>query len=342
MMKSTVIGAGSWGTAIAQLLSDNGMKVSLWARRQEVAEEIKKSRENRSYLPGVRIPDEILVTSDLNEALDGAEFVIMAVPSQSMRSIVREVRKYIKSQSVIISAAKGIEVGTLLRMSQVIKEELPKELNVDVAVISGPSHAEEVAKRLPTAVVVAAEKRDVAESVQDLFMNSYFRVYTNPDVIGVEMGGALKNVIAICAGIAEGLGFGDNTRAALITRGIIEITRLGLKMGGHSSTFFGLSGVGDVIVTCGSMFSRNRRAGIEIGRGKSVSEVVSSTNMVIEGIHTTKAAYELARKYKVEMPITEQAYKVLYEGKNPMEAVKDLMMRKGKHEIEEVVYNSWI
>lgn len=341
-MKSTVIGAGSWGTAIAQLLSDNGMKVSLWARRQEVAEEIKKSRENRSYLPGVRIPDEILVTSDLNEALDGAEFVIMAVPSQSMRSIVREVRKYIKSQSVIISAAKGIEVGTLLRMSQVIKEELPKELNVDVAVISGPSHAEEVAKRLPTAVVVAAEKRDVAESVQDLFMNSYFRVYTNPDVIGVEMGGALKNVIAICAGIAEGLGFGDNTRAALITRGIIEITRLGLKMGGHSSTFFGLSGVGDVIVTCGSMFSRNRRAGIEIGRGKSVSEVVSSTNMVIEGIHTTKAAYELARKYKVEMPITEQAYKVLYEGKNPMEAVKDLMMRKGKHEIEEVVYNSWI
>ncbi|MDN5331612.1 MAG: glycerol-3-phosphate dehydrogenase [Tepidanaerobacteraceae bacterium] len=341
-MKAAVIGAGSWGTAIARLLADNGAEVSLWARRQELADRIKNTRENSEYLPGVRIPEEILVTCDLEKALYGAEYVVMAVPSQSMRDIARAAGRYIKSQSIIISAAKGIEVGTLLRMSQVIKEELPAGLEVDIAVISGPSHAEEVARRLPTAVVAAAEKKDVAEKVQDFFMNSYFRVYTNLDIVGVEMGGALKNIIAICAGIAEGLGFGDNTRAALITRGIIEITRLGVKMGGQPSTFFGLSGVGDVIVTCNSMFSRNKRAGIDIGRGKAVKEVVTSTNMVIEGIHTTKAAYDLARKHGVEMPITEKAYEVLYEGRNPMDAVKELMSRRGKHEMEEVISNDWI
>ncbi|ADL07741.1 NAD(P)H-dependent glycerol-3-phosphate dehydrogenase [Thermosediminibacter oceani] len=343
-MKSAVIGAGSWGTAIAQLLADNGSRVTLWARRPQLSEEIRRWRENRSYLPGIRISDKILVTSDLQEALCDAEFVVMAVPSQSMRSIIREVGKYIKSDSIIVSAAKGIEIGTLLRMSQVMKEELPPERRPNIAVLSGPSHAEEVARRLPTAVVVAAEKKEVAEGIQDLFMNSYFRVYTNPDIIGVEMGGALKNIIAICAGIAEGLGFGDNTRAALITRGIIEITRLGVKMGAHPATFSGLSGIGDVIVTCNSLFSRNRRAGIEIGRGKSVTEVMASTNMVIEGIHTTKAAYDLARQHGVEMPITEQAYDVLYQGKNPLDAVNALMKRKGKHEMEEVVQKEieWI
>ncbi|WP_066355217.1 NAD(P)H-dependent glycerol-3-phosphate dehydrogenase [Fervidicola ferrireducens] len=342
MMKAAVIGAGSWGTAISQILADNGAEVRLWVRRQKLAERIKSTRENSEYLPGIRIPDEIIITCELEEALDGAEFVVMAVPSQAMRKIAGEAGRYIKNQSIVINAAKGIEVGTLLRMSQVIKEELPKGLEVEIAVISGPSHAEEVARRLPTAVVAAAEKKDVAEKVQDFFMNSYFRVYTNLDIVGVEMGGALKNIIAICAGIAEGLGFGDNTRAALITRGIMEIIRLGVKMGGQPSTFFGLSGVGDVIVTCNSMFSRNRRAGIDIGRGKSVKEVMTSTNMVIEGIYTTKAAYDLARKYGIEMPITEKAYEVLYEGKNPVDAVKELMSRRGKHEMEELINKDWL
>ncbi|KXG74486.1 Glycerol-3-phosphate dehydrogenase [NAD(P)+] [Fervidicola ferrireducens] len=341
-MKAAVIGAGSWGTAISQILADNGAEVRLWVRRQKLAERIKSTRENSEYLPGIRIPDEIIITCELEEALDGAEFVVMAVPSQAMRKIAGEAGRYIKNQSIVINAAKGIEVGTLLRMSQVIKEELPKGLEVEIAVISGPSHAEEVARRLPTAVVAAAEKKDVAEKVQDFFMNSYFRVYTNLDIVGVEMGGALKNIIAICAGIAEGLGFGDNTRAALITRGIMEIIRLGVKMGGQPSTFFGLSGVGDVIVTCNSMFSRNRRAGIDIGRGKSVKEVMTSTNMVIEGIYTTKAAYDLARKYGIEMPITEKAYEVLYEGKNPVDAVKELMSRRGKHEMEELINKDWL
>ncbi|MCF6095867.1 NAD(P)H-dependent glycerol-3-phosphate dehydrogenase [Thermovorax subterraneus] len=342
MMKAAVIGAGSWGTAISQILADNGTEIRLWVRRKELAEQIKITRENSEYLPGVRIPDEIIITCELEEALEGAEFVVMAVPSQAMREIAGAAGKYIENKSIVISAAKGIEVGTLLRMSQVIREQLPEDLEVEIAVISGPSHAEEVARRLPTAVVAAAEKKDVAEKVQDLFMNSYFRVYTNLDIIGVEMGGALKNIIAICAGIAEGLGFGDNTRAALITRGIMEIIRLGVKMGGQPSTFFGLSGVGDVIVTCNSMFSRNRRAGIEIGRGKSVKEVVGSTNMVIEGIYTTKAAYDLARKHKIEMPITEKAYEVLYEGKDPLDAVKELMGRRGKYEMEELINKEWL
>jgi len=341
-MKAAVIGAGSWGTAISQILADNGAEVKLWVRRKELAERIRNTRENGEYLPGVRLPDGIVITSELKEALDGAEVVVMAVPSQAMRKIARAAGPYINNQSIVVSAAKGIELGTLLRMSQVLKEELPERARAEIAVLSGPSHAEEVGRRFPTAVVAASEKKEVAERVQDLFMNSYFRVYTNTDMVGVETGGALKNIIALCAGIAEGLGYGDNTRAALITRGIMEIIRLGVKMGGKPSTFFGLSGVGDVIVTCSSMLSRNRRAGIEIGRGKSVEEVVNSTSMVIEGIYTTKAAYDLAQRHGVEMPITEKAYEVLYEGKKPQDAVNELMSRRGKHEMEELITMSWL
>lgn len=337
-MKAAVVGAGSWGTTLANVLAQNGMKVALWARRPELAEEIRIYRENKTYLPGVEISDSIDVSSDLEKVIYGSDFVVMVVPSHSMSAICRQIGKYIKDEAIIISASKGLEIDTLRRMSQILSDELPSHFSERIAVLSGPSHAEEVSKKLPTTVVAASTRRHVAEQLQDIFMNAYFRVYTNPDVIGVELGGALKNIIAICSGISDGLGFGDNTRAALMTRGIVEITRLGVKLGANPATFGGLSGIGDLIVTCSSSYSRNRRAGIEIGRGKTVKEVIESTKMVIEGINTTKAAYILANNLNIEMPITEQAYAVLFENKNPLEAVSTLMRRQGKHEIEEMVF----
>lgn len=341
-MKAAVVGAGSWGTALSNVLAKNGVKVSLWARKPELAEIMSSKRENTVYLPGIKISDKIFISSDLERIVNDSEFVVMAVPSQAMSSIIKEVAKYIKGNAVIVSTSKGLELGSFRRMSQVISDEVPLTMHKNIAVLSGPSHAEEVIRELPTAVVAASAVRQTAETVQDIFMNNYFRVYTNPDVVGVELGGSLKNIIALCSGISDGLGFGDNTRAALMTRGIAEITRLGVKLGANPATFGGLSGIGDLIVTCSSSHSRNRRAGIEISRGKSVEEVINSTHMVIEGIYTTKAVYEMAKKTGIEMPITEGAYKVLFKKKDPLRVVSSLMGRQGKHEIEEVAFQKTI
>ena len=339
-MKISVIGAGSWGTALAQVLADNKVAVSLWVRRSEVAEEIKLTRENKRYLPGVTISKDVHISDDLEKVVTNAQIVVMVVPSHAMTSMAREVSRYLKADAIVVSATKGLEVGTFRRMSQVLSQELPKGFENSIAVLSGPSHAEEVIVGLPTTIVAASNTKQVAEMVQDAFMNRYFRVYTNPDMTGVELGGALKNTIALCSGIADGLGLGDNARAALITRGIVEMTRLGVKLGGRKSTFSGLSGIGDLIVTCSSMLSRNRRAGMEIGRGKTVQQVMEEANMVIEGVNTAKVAYLLSRKHLVEMPITEQAYAVLFEKKDPREAVYSLMSREGKHEMEDFIVQS--
>ncbi|MCR4430085.1 MAG: NAD(P)H-dependent glycerol-3-phosphate dehydrogenase [Tepidanaerobacteraceae bacterium] len=337
-MKVAVVGAGGWGTTLANMLAQNGIAVSLWSRRPELAEEIKICRENKAYLPGIKISNNIFISSDIERVVHDSEFVVMAVPSHSMGEIARRIARHLKDDAIIISAAKGLETDSFRRMSEVLEQELPSKFSKNIAVLSGPSHAEEVSKELPTAVVAASAVRQVAELVQDIFMNNYFRVYTNPDVVGVEIGGALKNVIAICSGISDGLGFGDNTRSALMTRGIVEITRLGIRLGAMPATFGGLSGIGDLIVTCSSLYSRNRRAGIEIGRGKTVKQVAESTKMVIEGINTTKAAFLLAKKLNIEMPITEQAYAVLFQNKNPLDAVTTLMNRRGKHEIEDIIF----
>lgn len=336
-MKVAVLGAGSWGTALAQVASENNEEISLWARRSELANDIKTTRENRRYLPGIEISRNIMVSDDIEKVTRNSDIIILAVPSQAIRATVRRIKKCLSYDTILVNAAKGIELKSFRRMSEVLAEELSKSSNHNIVILSGPSHAEEVIRGIPTAVVAASRNEDVAEKVREAFMNGFFRVYTQNDVTGVELGGALKNVIAICSGISDGLGLGDNTRAALMTRGIVEITRLGVHFGASPSTFYGLSGIGDLIVTCSSMHSRNRRAGIEIGRGKSVDEVLKSVNMVVEGITTTKAAYLLASKLDIEMPITEQAYQVLFEGKSPMEAVDELMNRAGKHEHEDIL-----
>jgi len=335
--KVAVIGAGSWGTALAHVSAENNVNTCLWARRQELVDEIKETRKNESYLPGEKISEKIKVSTDLEKVVSGADIVIIAVPSHGVREIAKKIRVYIKDDAIITSSSKGIELDSFKRMSQVLSEELFKGQKQRIVALSGPSHAEEVIRNLPTTIVAASSNRVAAETVQDILMNNSFRVYTNSDIIGVELGGALKNVIAICSGISDGLGFGDNTRAALMTRGIVEITRLGIKLGGIATTFSGLSGIGDLIVTCSSMYSRNRKAGIEIGKGKTVKEVVKSTKMVIEGINTTKAAFLLSKSLNTEMPITEQAYLVLFEGKSPAEAVSTLMNRQGKHEHEDTI-----
>lgn len=336
-MKAAVIGAGSWGTALAQVLAQNNVPVHLWARRETLAKDIKEHEENREYLPRAKLLPNIHISSDLEESLNNADLVVMALPSHTMSKMIKTSYKYLKKGVIVVSASKGLDLESLRRMSEVLSDEIPKEITSNIAVISGPTHAEEVVRGLPTAVVVASNKKDVAENVQDVFMNSNFRVYTNPDVIGVELGGAFKNIIAICSGISDGLNFGDNSRSALMTRGMVEITRLGIRLGANAATFAGLSGIGDLIVTCSSNFSRNRRAGIEIGRGRDIKDIINSTQMVIEGINTTKAAYQLAKRLNIEMPITEQAYEVLFCQKDPKEAVTCLMTRKGKHEIEDIV-----
>jgi len=337
VVKIAVIGAGSWGTALAHVAAENNNITYLWVRRRELADEIVRVCENKPYLPGAKISPKIKVSTDLKQVVSDADIVIMAVPSHAVRNMARQIHNFIKKDAIVTSAAKGIELDSLKRMSLVLTEELDNVKKENIVVLSGPSHAEEVIRNLPTAVVAASCRQRAAQKVQDVLINNNFRVYTSTDIIGVELGGALKNVIALCAGISDGLGFGDNTRAALMTRGIVEITRLGVKLGACPETFSGLSGIGDLIVTCSSNYSRNRKAGIEIGRGKTVEEVVSSTNMVIEGINTTKAAFFLAQKYKTEMPITEQAYKILFEGKDPLVAVYSLMSREGKHEHEDIL-----
>ena len=335
--KVAVLTAGSWGTALARVLADNGHEVSLWARSREHAEEMERLRRNERYLPGVVLPQTIRFTSDLAVALEGARAVVFAAPSAAMREVARAASASLAPDALVIHAAKGFAPDDLKRMSTVLAEELgqPEER---IVALSGPSHAEEVARRLPTTVVVASIDRECAERAQDLLMNNeYFRVYTNPDLVGVETAGAIKNIIAIGAGLSDGLGFGDNARAALVTRGLAEIGRLGIAMGANPLTFAGLAGVGDLVVTCSSRHSRNWRAGYMLAEGVPLDEVLKRTGMVVEGVNTTKAAYRLARLYGVSMPITEQLHDVLFAGKSPREAVQALMGRVRTHEIEEIM-----
>ncbi len=334
-MKSNIaiMGAGSWGTALAVLLSKVGHKVTLWTRFQEEADMINTQREQSKYLPGIKIPEGIVCCSDLEKAVTKKEMIVAAVPSQALRENMRSISRLVGSNQIIISAAKGIEQNTLMKMSEIILEEVPDS---KVAVLSGPSHAEEVARGIPTTVVSASSEISIAKRVQDAFMAPAFRVYTNPDLTGVEMGGALKNVIALCAGISDGLGYGDNTKAALMTRGLTEIARLGKALGADTHTFAGLSGMGDLIVTCTSLHSRNRKAGMLIGQGMCLEEALEEVKMVVEGVGTTKAAMDLSRRYGVEMPIVEQAYRVLFKGDDPRQAVTRLMVRDKKDEIEDI------
>lgn len=324
MKRIGVIGAGSWGTALAILLGNKGYEVVLWSKVEAEINLLKKHREHIDRLPGVKLPDNISLTTDLGNACENKDLLVMAVASPYVRSTAHEMQPYIKEGQIIVDVAKGIEESTLMTLSHVIEEELPL---ADVAVLSGPSHAEEVCKGIPSSCVAGAKTRKTAEYVQDIFMTDTFRVYTSPDVISIELGGSLKNVIALAAGITDGLGFGDNTKAALMTRGIAEISRLGMKMGGSLETFAGLSGVGDLIVTCTSVHSRNRNAGYLIGKGYTMQEAMNEVKQVVEGVYSAKAALALSKKYQVSMPIVEQINLVLFENKSPMEAVSNLLLR---------------
>ncbi|MGI6659513.1 MAG: NAD(P)H-dependent glycerol-3-phosphate dehydrogenase [Dethiobacteraceae bacterium] len=334
MKEVTVIGAGSWGTAIAVVLAHNCQQVTLWTRRDELCRQINSSRENSDYLPGVKLPANVVATADLSAAVNNKEAIVLVVPSHTVRSMVQQIAPLLKNSPIMVSCAKGLEESTLFRMSEVIEQEMP---GCRLAVLSGPNHAEEVGRLVPSATVVSSRERRTAEAVQELFMTQWLRVYTNPDIIGVELGGSLKNVIAVAAGIADGLSYGDNTKAALMTRGISEIARLGMQMGAEALTFAGLSGIGDLMVTCTSRHSRNRKLGFEIGKGRKLDEVVSGMRMVAEGVRTTHAARDLAQRYEVEVPITEQVYQVLFYGKDPHQAVIDLFSREKTYEMEEQV-----
>lgn len=333
MIKVSVIGSGSWGTANAISLAGKGLSVKLWVRNKELLETINEKRENITYLPDVLLPDRIQISNDLEYCCRESDIIVLGTPSHAVREMVHNIRSYLNKEQVIVNLAKGIENDTLCRMSEVIEEYLPDS---PVAVLSGPNHAEEVARNIPSATVVSSKYKRVAEFIQETFMTPRFRVYTNPDIVGVELGGALKNVIALGAGISDGLGFGDNTKTALMTRGIVEIARLGVAMGARQNTFNGLSGAGDLIVTCTSMHSRNRRAGIAIGQGKTLEEVLSSTKMVIEGVRTTKSAYQLSKKIGIEMPITEEIYGVLFDDYEVRNSVINLMTRNKTHEMEDL------
>lgn len=332
LAKITVYGAGSWGTALAVSMGKAGHEVALLGRNPNEMSLMDERRENLRYLPGVVLPQTIKPTVDhLN--IEDSEMVVLSVPSHSVRDTAQKIKPYLKKGTIVVNTAKGLEEGSHKRLSQVLVEELPDN---PIVVLSGPSHAEEVGRDMPTTVVVASQDIQAAEVVQDLMMTPKFRVYTNPDTVGVELGGAFKNIIALCTGFADGLGFGDNTKAALMTRGIAEITRLGAAMGGNPLTFAGLAGVGDLIVTCTSQHSRNRRAGVALGQGKPLEKVLQEVGMVVEGVRITKIAHELSRECGISMPIIEQAYQVLFEGADPKTAVSALMMRGKKHEIEEV------
>jgi glycerol-3-phosphate dehydrogenase (NAD(P)+) len=328
MKKIAVIGAGSWGLALALLLNEKKNQVTVWCYEDKEKEEILKHRENKRCLPGIKLPLDLQFTTCMQEAVENKDVVVLAVPSGAVRSTTEKLKNFVCHESIIVNVAKGIEEDSLLRLSEVIASIVPNP----VVVLSGPSHAEEVARHIPTTVTVTSANMQKAEEVQELFMNKYFRVYTNPDVIGVELGGALKNVIALAAGIIEGVGYGDNTKAALITRGIAEMARLGVAMGGDVNTFAGLTGIGDLIVTCTSGHSRNRRAGELIGQGYSLDEAIQKVNMVVEGVPTTKAGYQLMQTYKVEMPILSAIYKCMFEGSTVQEAIEALMMRDKKME----------
>ena len=330
----SVIGSGGWGTAIASLLNRNSHEVTLWSYLKEESENLKKYKENKPFLPGIALPDSINFTSDLEEAAQN-DIIFMVTPSKATKQTAENLAPFVKENTIIVNASKGLDENTQKRLSEVIKEAIPK---ADVAVMSGPSHAEEVALGLPTTNVVACENIEISQLLQDILMCDVFRVYTGTDMVGVEIGGALKNVIALAAGISDGLGFGDNTKAALMTRGMREISRLGVALGAESETFFGLSGIGDLIVTCTSMHSRNRRAGILIGKGYTAEDAVKEVKMVVEGFYTTKSAYLLAQRAGVDMPIINEAHKILFEGKPARNAVLDLMCRDKKHESEKSLF----
>lgn len=336
LLRVAVLGGGGWGTALSCLLARKGHAVSLWARRPEHVAALVRERENRRYLPGVFLPEGVNPTNSLEDALAGAAVVVFAVPSHAFREVLRTALPLIPASACVVNVAKGLEEETLLRLSEVYGAEAGEEALARYAVLSGPSHAEEVGRDQPTAVVAAAPRYQTAEFVQELFMGPFFRVYTNDDLVGVELGGALKNIIALGTGICEGIGFGDNAKAALITRGLAEITRLGVRLGANPLTFAGLTGLGDLVVTCTSMHSRNRRAGIEIGRGKTLDAALAAVGMVVEGVRTTRAAHTLARELNVAMPVTAETYRVLFEGLSPLEAARNLMGRARTREIEEV------
>lgn len=331
-MKVGILGGGSWGTTLAILLYEKGLSVKIWEFSDEQVEIISKKRENIRFLPGIFIPQEIEITSCLEDVVKDSKVIVISLPSQVVREVVQQLPPMITPDVVIVSGVKGLEISTMKRISEVIGEYLPQETKVGV--ISGPSHAEEVSRKIPTAIVAAAQDEKIAKFIQDIFLTPNLRVYTNTDLVGVELGGALKNIIAIAAGISDGLGLGDNTKAALITRGLVEIIQIGRILGAKEPTFLGLSGLGDLVVTCTSRYSRNRHLGEMIGKGSSLQEVLSSMVMIAEGVPTTKAAKELAKKVNIELPITNEVYKVLFESKNPKQAVSDLMLRSAKAEEE--------
>lgn len=323
MARIGVIGAGSWGIALSSLLSANGHQVTVWSAFEKEVESLKETRGLKT-LPDLVLPDDMEFTADLASAMKDKDLLVTAVPSIYVRETAKKMKPFLAEGQLVVNVAKGIEETTLMTLTDILEEELP---GADVAVLSGPSHAEEVSRGLPTTCVAGAKTRETAEKIQNIFMSPVFRVYISPDILGIEIGGALKNVIALAAGIADGLGYGDNTKAALITRGVAEISRLGIAMGGKAETFGGLTGIGDLIVTCASMHSRNRRAGILIGKGYTMKEAMDEVQMVVEGVYSAKAGLALARKYQVSMPIIESVNEVLFDGKSAKEAVADLMLR---------------
>ena len=329
MERISVIGAGSWGIALANLLAGNGHDVTVWSIMKDEIDMLDKNHEHLDKLPGVKLNDSIKYTTELEKACKEKDILVLAVPSVYTRSTSHSMAPFITDGQIIVNVAKGVEENTLLTLSEIITEEIP---NANVCVLSGPSHAEEVGRGLPTTVVVGSKDQKTAEYLQDTFMNDFFRVYTSSDILGIELGGALKNVVALAAGIADGLGYGDNAKAALITRGISEIARLGIAMGGQFETFCGLTGIGDLIVTCASMHSRNRRAGILIGQGKSAKEAMDEVKMVVEGVYSAKAAMGLSRKYNVDLPIIAEVNKILFENKPPKDVGRCLMNREKKDE----------
>ena len=326
-----VLGAGTWGTALAILLANNGHNVTIWTKIEKEAKSLEESRDNIINLSGAHLPKDVKITLDMEDACKDKDIVVMAVASPYVRTTANEAKAFIKDGQILVNVSKGLEDSTLKTLSDVIKEELPK---ADVAVLSGPSHAEEVSRCVPTTVVVGAESKETARFIQDVFMSEVFRVYTSPDIIGIELGAALKNVIALAAGVVDGLGYGDNTKAALLTRGMAEITRLGIKMGGQMETFAGLSGMGDLFVTCSSEHSRNRMAGYYMGQGMSMEDAMKKVEQVVEGVNSAKAALKLSEEYNVEMPIVDQVNEVLFDGKSAKEAVSDLLIRDKRIEYE--------
>jgi len=332
-MNVSVIGAGSWGTAVANLLAEKGYHVKLWARDGQLAKDINRLHHNPRYLKDIQLENEVEAVNHLTEALKFTDVIIFAVPSHAMREIVKSVKEALKSDPLIVSLTKGLETDTMMRMSEVISQVMPAQSG-KVGVLSGPNHAEEVSLHVPSATVISSRRPRTATRLQEMFMTPYFRVYTNTDIIGVELGAAIKNVIAIAAGISDGLGYGDNTKASLMTRGLTEMTRLGVAAGAKDSTFAGLSGVGDLIATCTSQHSRNRAVGERLAKGASPAEITRETRMIAEGINTCAGINELAKKYKVEMPISRAVYEVIYKSKNPYECVQELMGRGATDELD--------